>query len=156
VFVRTGTKNIIIIKGGNTMFSFVCTECGHDGFTSKGFNSNKTKKRLVCKNCGKNVYVDVDVFEGTASASSYAGETISSSKVETVAPPAQTVDLVNERLEDREPTVAKTRIICINGQKGAFPNFTEKMVEQYAESQNHKLEFRDGVYYLTARPGSKG
>jgi DNA-directed RNA polymerase subunit RPC12/RpoP len=142
------------------MFSFVCAECGCEEYTSKGFNSNKTKKRLVCKNCGKNVYVDLDVFDGATSApvssrTVNVGESITSANIAEV-PPVKTVDLVNERNEDREPLVAKTRIISINGQTGAFPNFTERMVEQYAESQNHKLEFRDGVYYLTARPGSKG
>ncbi|MDD3399144.1 MAG: hypothetical protein PHW93_06080 [Candidatus Methanomethylophilaceae archaeon] len=128
------------------MFSFVCSECGHHEYTSKGFNANRTKKRLVCKNCGKNVYVDIDVFEGAVSVNS----------VDVTSPEIKTVDLVNERMEDREPFVSKTRILCINGQTGAFPDYTEKMVEAYATSQNHSLEYKDGIYYLTARPGSKG
>ena len=68
-----------------------------------------------------------------------------------------TVDLENERKEQREPNVAKTRVININGQQGAFPNFTEAMVENYAKSMNHTLRYdeKEGIYYLTAKTGSK-
>ncbi len=128
--------------------NFVCSECGHTAYRNKGYNSTGTKKRIVCKNCGKNFYVDLAVFESET-------ETFSPEINESV-PRIQTVDLKNERMEDVEPDVPKTRYICINGQTGVFPNFTDAMVRQYAQAQNHTLTFKDGVYYLTAKPGSKG
>jgi len=158
------------------MFNFVCENCGHDQYTTKGYNAARTKRRLVCKNCGKNTTVDLVVFEGRdtsvpevetprsettqAPVSVGGGAFVSSVNVQN-APveepvPVITADLENERHEDREPNVPKTRFININGQTGAFPNFTEDMVYAYAQAQNHSFEFKDGVYYLTAQRGAKG
>lgn len=170
-------------------YSFVCSECGGTVATSKGYNSDRTKKRLVCKHCGKNVYVLVTEFEGSEPRTIPAPRTIPTPTQteptptpyviedeeeeegeETVswnAPaeivnaeipntPALTADIVNEREEAREPDVAKTRILSINGQTGAFPNFTEDMIHAYARAQNHALVYRDGIYYLTSAPGTKG
>lgn len=161
------------------MFNFVCEACGHREYTTKGYNSNRTKRRLVCKNCGKNTNVDIAQFEiqsrstvsPTVSAPVHEVETVSvpsdgsflstvnvqnAQVVASPEVPIITADLENERREDREPNVPKIRMLNINGQTGAFPNFTEAMVEAYARAENHTLEYRDGVYYLTAKRGSKG
>jgi len=157
-------------------FVFKCANCGNDTFTQKGFNSSRTQKRLVCKSCGKSTYVPVEEFEGNViptvtaptvkeivevktetNKSNPVWNEKETSKVNVTNDKVLTVDLENERKEQREPDVSKTRIININGQQGAFPNFTEAMVVTYANSMNHTLRYdeKDGIYYLTAKTGSK-
>ncbi len=140
-------------------YVFRCEACGHNTYVQKGFNSNRTKKKLKCKECGKINFVDLALFEGSVTASSISDvKSVVEPKVVNVTNDSVlTVDLENERKENREPSVAKTRVININGQQGAFPNFTEAMVENYAKSMNHTLRYdeKEGIYYLTAKTGSK-
>ncbi len=140
-------------------YVFHCEACGNTSYVQKGFNSNRTKKKLKCKECGKINLVDLALFEGSVTASSISDvKSVVEPKVVNVTNDSVlTVDLENERKENREPSVAKTRVININGQQGAFPNFTEAMVENYAKSMNHTLRYdeKEGIYYLTAKTGSK-
>lgn len=140
-------------------YVFHCDVCGNTSYVQKGFNSNRTKKKLKCKECGKINLVDLVIFEGSVTASSISDvKSVVEPKVVNVTNDSLlTVDLENERKEQREPSVAKTRVININGQQGAFPNFTEAMVENYAKSMNHTLRYdeKEGIYYLTAKTGSK-
>ena len=140
-------------------YVFHCEACGNTSYVQKGFNSNRTKKKLKCKECGKINLVDLALFEGSVTASSISDvKSVVEPKVVNVTNDSLlTVDLENERKENREPSVAKTRVININGQQGAFPNFTEAMVENYAKSMNHTLRYdeKEGIYYLTAKTGSK-
>lgn len=141
-------------------YVFHCEACGNTSYVQKGFNSNRTKKKLKCKECGKINLVDLALFEGSVAAASptpSVKNTVEPKVVNVTNDSVLTVDLENERKEQREPNVAKTRVININGQQGAFPNFTEAMVENYAKSMNHTLRYdeKEGIYYLTAKTGSK-
>lgn len=159
-------------------FVFKCNQCGGTTYTQKGFNANRTMKRLVCKSCGKTNTVPLAEFDGTTN-------TVSSTNVNVAAAPVTaptttvtsgqpawnavpgtvnvknaemlTADINNERKEPEDPDVAKNRVLCINGVSGIYPNMTHDMIVKYSERLGYKMELnKEGVYILTAKPADKG
>ena len=120
-------------------FVFKCAHCGNDTFTQKGFNASRTQKRLMCKNCGKSTYVPVEEFEGNV-ISTVTPPTVKeivevktetnksnpgwnekeTSKVNVTNDKVLTVDLENERKEQREPDYPKHVLLILVDSRGAF------------------------------------
>lgn len=160
------------------VFEFKCAHCGGTTYTQKGFNANRTMKRLVCKSCGKTNTVPLDIFEGTSTNSVAANvnvaaapvtastTTVTSGQPSWNAVPGTvnvknaemlTADINNERKEPEDPDVAKNRVLCINGVSGIYPNMTHDMIVKYSERLGYKMDLnKEGVYILTAKPADKG
>lgn len=78
-----------------------CANCGSTEFTRRGYNRARTKVRLVCKSCGKNVYVDCNENGEIINSNVTEERVVTREEIMATATPAnQPVTVTTTRVEE--------------------------------------------------------